>query len=162
MAYQQKKIITHIIAGVLFLSVYCVYAFIKLTSGAAVTDDLKFWAGTMLVFIGIGIAAMIVIQIVFHIFFSVSIAVKEKIRNHECDDKGIEKSIKQEMVEDERDKLIELKSMRVGVVIAGIGFVAALISLVLNNSPVIMLNILFISFMAGSVLESFARLYLYK
>jgi Na+-driven multidrug efflux pump len=60
------------------------------------------------------------------------------------------------------DKLIELKSTRVGFAIAGVGFVAALLALILNYSPAVMLNVLFISFCAGSILEGFTQLYYYR
>ncbi len=162
MSYQEKRTIVSILTGVAVLAAYCIYAFGRYQSGVVAPDDLKFWASTMLIFIGIGVAASIVIQIVFHILLSIGIAVKKKIQNENCDDKEIEKNIELEMVEDEMDKLIELKSIRVGLVIAGIGFVAALLSLILNYSPAVMLNILFISFSAGSLLEGFAQLYYYR
>jgi hypothetical protein len=138
------------------------YAFGKFNAGAVAPGDLKFWASTMLIFIGIGIAATIIIQIIFHILLSVSIAVRKKIQDEECSDKEIEKTIELEIVEDERDKLIELKSMRIGFVVAGMGFVGALVSLVLNYSPVVMLNILYISFCVGSLLEGAGQLYYYR
>jgi len=162
MSYQEKRTITSIVTMALVLGSYCIYAFGKYQAGAVAAGDLKFWATTMLMFIGIGIAASIVIQIVFHILLSIAIAVKEKVRDVNCDDKEIERSIGAEMVEDERDKLIELKSTMVGFFLAGIGFVAALISLVLNYSPIVMLNIMFVSFSAGSILEGFVQLYFYR
>jgi hypothetical protein len=158
MSYQAKRTIVSIITGAAVLTAYCIYAFGPGRAGAAVSGDLKYWAITMLKFIGIGVAASIVIQIVFHILLSVSVAIKKKIQDENCDDKEIEKSIGAEMVEDEMDKLIELKSTRVGFVFAGIGFVAGLFSLVLNYSPVVMINIIFISFMAGSIFEGFSQL----
>ncbi|MDD1777666.1 MAG: hypothetical protein LUQ65_05800 [Candidatus Helarchaeota archaeon] len=162
MSYQEKRTLTSILSGVLVLAAYCIYAFNPSKLGSLAPDDLKFWATTMLIFIGIGIGATIIIQIVFHILISISIAVKEKIQDSQCDDKDIEKSIKMEMVEDERDKLIELKSMRVGFIIAGFGFVGALLSLLLNYSPVVMLNIIYISFNVGSLFEGAAQLYYYR
>lgn len=160
MSYQVKKTITSIVTGSLVLAAYCIYAFGPASAG--MENDLKFWAGTMLVFIGIGIAAAIIIQIVFHILLSISIAVKEKIRDVNSDDKDIEKNIQAEMVEDEMDKLIELKAMRVGFAIFGFGFVGGLIALVLGASPVVMLNIFFISCSAGSLLEGATELWFYR
>lgn len=166
MSYQEKRTITSIITGILVLAAYCVYAIGQYRSGAIVPGDMKFWASTMLIFIGIGIAAQIIIQIVFHILLSIAMAVQEKVKNNQCDDKEIErtveKSIEAVMIEDEMDKLIELKSTRVGFALAGVGFIAGLVSLVLNYSPVVMLNILFISFCAGSLFEGFAQLYYYR
>ena len=162
MSYQEKKVITSIVTGVLVLAAYCIYAFGRVHPGASAPDNLKFWAITMLIFIGIGIVASIVIQIIFHILLSVSIAVKRKIQDEKCEDKEIEKKIKAEMVEDEMGKLIELKSMRPAFLIVGIGFVSALVFLVFNYSPAVMLNILFISFSVGSLFEGFAQLYYYR
>ncbi len=162
MSYQEKRTIVTIITGALILAAYCFYAFGSYQSGAVAPTDLKFWAVTILKFIGIGIAASIVIQIVFHILLSIGIAVTKKIQDENYDDKEIEKNINAEFVEDEMDKLIELKALRVGFFFAGIGFVAALLSLVLDYSPAVMLNILFISFSGGMLLEGGTQLYYYR
>lgn len=162
MSYQEKKTIVSIGTGALVLAAYCIYAFGKHSLEGATPDDLKFWAVTMLIFIGIGIAASIIIQIVFHILLSVSIAVSKTIQNGHTADVEIEKTIKAEMVEDEMDKLIELKSMRIGFAVAGVGFITGLITLVLSYSPAVMLNIVFFSFSAGSMLEGFTQLYFYR
>lgn len=162
MSYQEKRVAVSIISGLGVLVSYYIYVFGKVQAGAAAADDMKFWAATMLAFIGIGIAAAIVIQIVFHIMLSMAVAVREQVKTGECDDKQVEKTINAQMVTDEMDKLIELKSMRVSFAVAGIGFVAALLSLVLNYSPAVMMNILFVSFSAGSLLEGFTQLYFYR
>lgn len=162
MSYQEKRTVVSILSGVLLLGAYCIYCFGKYQSGAVAADDLKFWAGTMLLFIGIGIVATIVIQIVFHILLSVAIAVREKIKDDTCGDKEIENMIGSEMVTDEMDKLIELKSMRISFGFAGIGFILALVSLVLDFSPAVMINILFVSFSVGSLVEAFTQLYFYR
>jgi hypothetical protein len=162
MSYQEKKTITSIVTSALILGAYFIYAFGKYQSGAVAAGNLKFWASTILIFIGIGIAASIIIQIVFHILLSISIAVKEKMRDVNCDEKVIEKSIGAELVEDEMDKLIELKSTRIGFYLNGIGFIVALLSLVFNYSPMVMINILFISFFVGPLSSGFAQLYFYR
>jgi len=162
MSYQEKRTITSIFSGVLILAAYCIYAFNPTRLAALLPGDLKPWAGTMLIFIAIGIGATIVIQIVFHIFLSISMAVQAKIENQQSDDKEIERAIDREMVEDERDKQIELKSMRISFAVAGIGFITALLSLVFNYSPVVMLNILYMSFSVGSLLEGVGQLYYYR
>jgi hypothetical protein len=161
MSYKIAKIIISMAAGVLLLAAYGVYAFGKVQSGAAGLDDLKFWASTILVFIGIGIVVMIVIEIIFHILLSIAIAVKAQVQTGKCDEQEIEKTLEQEMVEDEMDKLIELKSVRTGFAVVGLGFAAALLSLVLNGSPAVMLNILFASFAVSSLIEGITKLYFY-
>jgi hypothetical protein len=162
MSYQVNRTIVSIVTGALILAAYCIYAFGQYQSGAVAPGDLKFWAGTILAFIGIGIVASIVIQIVFHILLSIAIAARKKIQNEACEDKEIEKSIQAEMVEDEMDHLIELKSMQIGFFLSGFGFIAAMVSVVLGYSPVVMLNILFISFCGGSLFEGGVKLYFYR
>jgi hypothetical protein len=162
MSYQEKRTVVSIVTGALILAGYFSYALGKVQAGTVVFGDLKFWAGTMLLFIGIGIVATIIIQIVFHILLSIGIAVQKTIENEAIGDKEIERSVGAEIVEDEMDRLIQSKSMRVGFFFAGFGFVIALVSLILNYSPVVMLNILFVSFSAGSIFEGFTQLYYYK
>ncbi|HVP20932.1 MAG TPA: hypothetical protein VMS73_03625 [Anaerolineaceae bacterium] len=162
MSYQEKRAIVSIGTGALILGLYCFYAFGRFQSGAIAAGDLKSWAVTILIFIGIGIAAAIAIQIVFHILLSIAIAAKKKIQDESIEDKEIDKAIGAEFVEDEMDKLIELKSMRAGLIIAGIGFIAALVSLALDYPPAVMLNILFISFSGSSLFEGAAQLYYYR
>ena len=66
------------------------------------------------------------------------------------------------MVEDEMDKLVELKSLRVGFVIAGAGFLTALVFAYFGYTVDIMMNILFFSFSAGSVIEGLSQIYFYR
>jgi len=162
MSYQEKKTIVSMVTGIIILTAYCTYTYERFRSGMIAPGDVKYWAEAMLIFIGIGIAASIVIQIIFHILLSMAITVKEQFKNNSCNEADIDRIIKVEMVEDEMDKLIGLKSMRIGFAIAGVGFVAALAALVLGWSTVVMLNIMFISFSAGSLVEGFAQLYFYR
>ncbi len=161
MSYQVKRSIVSVLAGILILVVYGIYAFGRIQSGTIPPDELNFWATAILTSIGIGIVVLIVIQIIFHILLSIAMAVKMQVQSDKCDDKEMEKTLELEMVEDEMDKLIELKSMRINFAIVGIGFIAALVTLVLNYSPAVMLNILFYSFGIGSVMGGIAQLYLY-
>jgi len=87
MSYQEKRTVVSIISGVLVLAAYTMYTFGRYSVGALAPTDLKFWASTMLIFIGIGIIASIIIQIVFHILLTISIAVKKSIRNEAVDEK---------------------------------------------------------------------------
>lgn len=162
MSYQEQRAIVSILTGLIILGAYGSYTFGKVQSDAMITDDLKFWAGAMLMFIGIGVVVAIVIQLIFHILLSVGVAVREKTRNGHYDNKEVEKTIESEMVTDERDRLIELKSVRIGFIVVGIGFIAALVSVVIDYSSVIMLNIMFVSFFVGSLVGGLIQLYLYR
>lgn len=162
MSYPEKRTIVMMISGALVLAAYCIYAFGQVQAGAVMPGDLKFWARTILIFIGIGIAATIAIQIIFHILLSVGIAVSKTIRNEDFKEEEIEKSIQAEMVEDEMDKLIELKSNRISVWLGGFGFVAALVAVLLGYSAAVLVNMVFIAFSLGTIAEGFAQLYYYR
>ncbi|MCU6712123.1 hypothetical protein M6D81_25825 [Paenibacillus sp. J5C_2022] len=162
MSYQEQRSIATMITALLITGAYGVYVYGKLQTGAIADDDMRFWAGTMLMFIGIGIVVAIAVQLIFHMLLSVAVAVREKTRNGKCDDNEMQKTIESEMVTDERDKLIELKAVKVGFIVVGIGFVAALASQVLHQSSAVMINIMFVSFFAGSMVGSLTQFYLYR
>jgi Mg2+/citrate symporter len=162
MSYQEKRVMVFMITVISILGAYWIYTYGKYQSGAIATDDMKFWAGTMLLFIGISIVAAIVIQIIFHILLSMAIVVQEKTRTGQYDDKEIKRTIESEMVTDEMDKLIKLKSIRIGYIVVGIGFITALVSQVFNFSSAVMINIIFVSFYAGSLFEGLTQFYFYR
>ena len=62
-------------------------------------------------------------------------------------------------MEDERDKLVEMKSMRWGSILVGLSFGASLITLAAGVPTLIMLNIMFIAFSFSSVLDGSVQLY---
>ena len=155
MSFNSKKTIASMAAGVLMMIAYIIYA---LGQHSPVPEDLKSWAVAMLVFIGISVAVVIVIQILFHIGAAIGIAVKEQERDRE----ELDRRFSSLTLEDERDKLISLKSSHISSIVAGIGFIAALISLAFGASSVIALHILFGSCAAGSTAEGFASVYFYE
>ncbi len=161
MSYQIAKTVTDILSGIAVLVVYLFYVSSRYQAGLLAMDELKSWAQIMLIFIAIGIAMAVVVQIIFHILFSIGIAVKQSIKNGSCKDQDIEKTIELEMVEDEMGKLIELKSMRVSYIIVGVGFVSSLGLLFFDYPAFIALNVLFVSFFAGGILDGFTQLYYY-
>ena len=158
MSYQEKRTIVMIAQGIAILAAYCIYVAGKMQQGAAGLEDIKFFAVAMLVFLGISIAVTIAVQVIFHILLSVSIAVRER----EKEEKSIESAINAEMVEDERDKIIELKSARITMIVTMAGFVVGLIMLALDYQPAVMLNILFIAANLGAIGEGVGKLIYYR
>jgi len=139
--------------GILLLVAYVIYA---LGSAAPVPEDLRAWALAILIYIGACVVVGIVIQIIFHIAMAIGISVKEKVE----DDNEVERIMKVSMMEDERDKLINLKSAHIGYGFAGFGFVAGLIALALGMSTVVVLHIMTGAFAIGSIIEGCVSVYL--
>lgn len=158
MSYQEKRTLTSMVVGFAVLVSYCVYTVNAYQNGLFAPDDMKFCAKTMLIFIGIGVGATIVSQIIFNILLSIGAA----IRNGDGDSKAIEKEIDNAAVEDEMDKLIELKAMKLGFIIAGTGVVLALLAVVLDIPNAVMINILFLSMSIGSLAEGALSLHYYR
>lgn len=153
MTYQTKKTIVSLLASIAILISYCISVYNDISKGLTLENDATFWAKKMLIFIAIGVAINMISFIVFHILLSVNLSVK--------DSKEINRKLELEMVEDEMDKLIELKSLRVGYIIASTGFILGLIFLAFNTSIAIVLNILFLSFFVGAIAEGISNLFFY-
>ncbi len=157
MTYQTKKTMVSLLASIAILISYCISVSNDIAKGLILENDATFWAKKMLLFIAIGVAVNIISFIVFHILLSVNLSVKDGPK----DSKEINRKLELEMVEDEMDKLIELKSLRVGYIIASTGFILGLILLAFNSSIAIVLNTLFLAFFVGGISEGFTNLFFY-
>lgn len=161
MTYKEKKVWAAMFSGVVILIVYIRRVIeVYRMNGQELFNDTVFWAKTMLLYIGIGVVAIIVWMIIFHIILAISEQVVKEVKKARGE--VVEEEEDFYDVEDEMDRLIGLKAGQIGYVIVGIGFVSGLISLALDMAPGIMLNILWLSFMLGSLLEGGIKLYFYK
>jgi hypothetical protein len=95
MSYNSKRNIVSTVTGLIVMAAYLIYA---LGGHSPDPNDLKSWAITMLAFIGIGVVAVIIIQLLFHLSFAIGISAKEREHN----DKAVKRIIKSAMTEDER------------------------------------------------------------
>jgi hypothetical protein len=157
MTYQTKKTITSLIASLIILVSYCLSVSNQFSEGKPLNTDLQFWAKQMVTYIVVGVVVTIVLHIVFHIYLSINLAIKEEIK----DDKAINHKLELEMIEDEMDKLIELKSMRVGYIVVSIGFVSSLVYLAFGGDIILVLNSMYLSFFIGSLSEGLSNLFFY-
>ncbi len=162
MSYHEKKTVLAMVTGIAVLAAYCVYAYGGFRSGRLAPEDGVAWARGMLLFIGIGVGAAILGQIGLAIGVAVGAAVRRKLQDETCSDQAVEREVAQEMVEDEMSRLIELRSLKAGYAVAGMGFIASIVILALGFPVALMLNVLFLSLGAGSLLEGAAQLRLYK
>jgi len=142
---KEKQILASIIGSVLTLGAYSLYVYHKhIAANPAVIDDFKFWGKAFLILIPVGIA----VQIVIHIIFAIvnKIATGEDIPT----------------VDDERDKLIELKSIRISHWLFTLGFFLAMGSQALGMRPWVMFAVLLGSGFLASVIAEAARISFYR
>jgi hypothetical protein len=124
---------------------YVLYVYNRQIAGNPdILNDFRFWGKSFLILIPVGIVAQIIIQIGFAIFMSAT--SKEEI----------------DPIEDERDKLIELKAIKISHYLFLIGFMLAMGSLALGMKPWVMFVVLISSGFIASIVNEIARLYFYR
>ncbi|MCK8061121.1 MULTISPECIES: hypothetical protein [unclassified Fusibacter] len=129
--------------------------------GIATFENAHFWAKTMLVYIGLSIVLIIIVMVLFNIILAIGTTVKNRIDVEMGTSEEEDINDVFDTVEDEMDRLINLKAGQIGYTFVGLGFVAGLIALTFNQPIGIMLNITFLSFMIGAILESIVKIYFY-
>jgi hypothetical protein len=155
MTFNSKKNIIGMAAGIIAVTAYIIYICV---GNAPATEDIKAWAKLLLVFIGIGVAAQIVIQILFYVIFSIGVAVKE----NDGDGEKTKKIIRASTFEDERNSLINLKTLRIGYTCAGIGLLATLIALAFGAAFVVALHIAVGAGALASLVEGCAGIFFHE
>lgn len=147
---QEKKTVASLLASLIVLIAYVLYGYARIRErGADLESNLTWWAGVILVFIGIGIVVYTIILFVFRILN----AIVMQARKEEDDSTD---------VLDEMDRRIMLIAMKNGFIVVHAGFIAALVALVLDMPSAVMLNIVFLSFLIGAMVEGFWKLLLYR
>ena len=147
MTFKSKRTITSMVASIALIIAYIIYA---RSTHAPAPEDTVLWAQAIFVFIGASVIVNIVIQVLFHIAYSVSIAIKERTQ----DDSEVERIIASETAEDELDKIINLKASQVGYIFAGFGFIVALAWLAFFGASIVAtLHIILGAFFVGNFVE---------
>jgi VanZ family protein len=145
MDIKEKRILISLISSVLIMFFYVLYVYNRQIAGNPdILNDFRFWGKSFLILIPVGIVAQIIIQIGFAIFMSAT--SKEEI----------------DPIEDERDKLIELKAIKISHYLFLIGFMLAMGSLALGMKPWVMFVVLISSGFIASIVNEIARLYFYR
>src|SRR6187551_3424409 len=132
MSPKSKSTIANMVVGAAVLIGYLVF-----TSSATASSpqSVQWWATTILVFIGIGIIAAIIAQILFRIFMAIGISISQG----GGDSAEVMRTLSWSMAEDEMDRLIAMRAARVGYAISGAGAIGLLLTLAFGGDPVIAL-----------------------
>ena len=145
MDYHERKSIVNMLSTIIVLGIYYWFVFERFNAQVMNTDEqLQFWAKAILIAIPVSIITKIVVLIVFAI--SNYIITREKTAGFE----------------DERDKLIELKSTRNSYVIFGTGFFISLVVLAFGYPPKYMFISLILAGIGSEVFDQLSKLYYHR
>jgi hypothetical protein len=131
---------TIIILGIYGLRVYTNY----LADNPELLNDFKFWGKSFLILIPVMVVAQIIIQIIFAIINAI-VTKKETAE-----------------ITDERDKLIDLKAIRVSHWTFCAGFLMAMGSQAIGMQPYVMFITLIGSCFIAGIAEGITQIYYYR
>ena len=145
MGHHEKQSIVSIIGSVLVIGFYSLYVYRNyIQADMGLLNDFQFWGKSFLYLIPVAIVVQIVIQILFAI--ANRIITQEDISD----------------ITDERDKLIELKSIRISHWIFTAGFMLAMGSLAMGMKPYVMFLTLISSGFVASLASEVSKIIWYR
>ncbi|MCU0379277.1 MAG: hypothetical protein MUC78_13565 [Bacteroidales bacterium] len=145
MGHHEKQSIVSIIGSVLVIGFYSLYVYRNyIQADMDLLNDFQFWGKSFLYLIPVAI----VLQIVIHIIFAIADRI---ITQEDMPD-----------ITDERDKLIELKSIRISHWIFILGFMLAMGSLAMGMKPYVMFLTLISSGFIASLASEVAKIIYYR
>lgn len=145
MSSKEKQTIISLISSILIFGFYSLYIYQNyLVETPELLNDFKFWGTSFLIMIPVAIVAQIIIHIVFAI-------INKIVTNEDLDE-----------MSDERDKLIELKSIRISHWIFTGGFLSAMTALAMGMEPWVMFTTLIVSGFLSAVISGSAKIYFYR
>ena len=150
MSYQEKKSLTNIFSVIIITGVYALIVYQRYLNGTVDTSDVfRFWAITILIFIPISVVARIITMIIL----AISNSVVQTAKGEEIDNVDFV---------DERDKIIELKSMRMALMIFALGFILALVTQVFNMSNHMFFITIIVFGVISDVVSEIITIYYYR
>ncbi|NLU40180.1 MAG: hypothetical protein GXX78_14980 [Bacteroidales bacterium] len=145
MDQKERQIVVNLIATLVTVGLYVLYVYQKQVAGnIEILDDFKFWGKSFLWLIPVSIVALIIIHIIYAIINK--IVTKEDIPT----------------IDDERDRIIELKSIRISHWIFTTGFICAMGVLAFGAKPSAMFIILLASGFGSAIISELVKLYYYR
>jgi len=144
MDQKERQVLVTILATILIFVVYSLFVYNRyIAPDPEIINNPGFWGKAFLLLIPVAIVAQIIIHIIFAI-------VNKAVTNEDIPSK-----------DDERDKLIELKSIRISHWIFTLGFMLAMGSQALKMELSVMFITLIASGFLSGIISEGAKLYFY-
>jgi hypothetical protein len=142
---KEKQIIVSLIGSLLVLGLYSLYVYRNyIMTNPGIINDFSFWGKAFIILIPVAVIAQIIIHIIF-------IIINKIVADEDFVD-----------LSDERDKLIELKTIRISHWIFLTGFMLAMGSQALKMEPWVMFIILIFSGFAASIISEIVKIFFYR
>ena len=147
MSYQEKNITVSLVSTLLILGYYLVNVFQMYQDGGLVADRVFRLLAIVIV---AGIIVNIVSSILTNIVLSIVHAIKTRTEEEE------------RFIEDERDKLIGLKGMRVSYITFSIGVLLAMLTFVFGQPPLVMFSLIIFFSLVAEIVGDVSQIYRYR
>ena len=147
MTYRENSVTVSLVSYLLILGYYSVnWLQMYQVEGLNSAVIFKLWA--------IVIVAGIVLNIVGNILTNIVLSIVHAIKT------GTDKE--PHFVEDERDKLIDLKGVKVSYIMFSIGVFLAMLSFVFGQPPLVMFSLIILFYLKAEIIGDLSQLYLYR
>ena len=148
MSYQEKNIRASLVTFALILGYYLIRMLnMVFTESLVSTKVFRLWG----IVIVLTILGTIITTIFTHIFSAIFQAIKTGEEDPKIED-----------IEDERDKLIDLRGTRVSYIISSSGVALSMLAFVLGQPPLVMFSLLIFFGLIAQVIGDISRLVLYR
>jgi hypothetical protein len=148
MSFQQRNITVSLVTFILILSFYLLRIFQLLQSDSFIsTNVFRLWG----IIVVLAIAATIILTILAHVGSAVIQVIKTGDENPKIED-----------IQDERDKLIDLRGTQITYVASSLGVLAAMLTFVFGQPPLVMFSLLIFSGLLAQIIGDTTRLVLYR
>lgn len=148
MSFQQRNITVSLVTFILILGFYLIRIFQLLQTDSFIsTNVFRLWGITVV----LAIVATIVLTILAHIGSAVFQVIKTGDENPKIED-----------IQDERDKLIDLRGTQITYVASSLGVLVAMLTFVFGQPPLVMFSLLVFSGLLAQVIGDISRLMLYR
>jgi hypothetical protein len=142
---KEKQILVTVITSFLIIAGYSYYVYLtQVVDNIQIIDDVKFWGKSFLILIPVALIGQIIVHIIFAI-------INKIVTNEDLDHRS-----------DERDKLIELKTIRISHWVFTGGFLLAMSTLAMGMQIWVMFIVLLVSGFIASLLSELMKIYYYR
>ena len=148
MSFQEKNITVSLVNFCLILGYFLIRLFLMIQEGSFLPANVfRLWG----IIIVLAVVVTIFATILTHIVSAIIQAIKTGEENPKVED-----------IEDERDRLIDLRGTKITYFFHSIGVLLSMLTFVLGQPPLVMFTLLILSGVVAQIIGDISRLYLYR